>query len=139
MISRAAKTNISTRARFLNLPSRYWLLGCGIAGFLVALIVVSQALYTYDLAYQFFQKVALESKAKIQDSDAALQSIAQVSTDVVNNVIATTPDQSANAAKAIYDDFDKFRRDMFKVTANLEGGAETDAFYAAERAVYNEF
>src|SRR5262249_48594237 len=111
----------------------------GLVGFFAALVVISLALSTYDQGYQYFQNVALDSKAKIQDSDAALQSVAQVSTDVVDSVITADASQNASANNAIYDDFDKFRRDMFKVNTNLEAGPETAAFFIAERAVYDEF
>lgn len=134
-----SQTQTAARTMRLRLQSRDWLLLSGVVGTVMALLIIVQSLNTYDVAYRFFQNVALDSRAKIQDSDAALQSIAQVSTRVVDSVISASSTSDTDAAQAIYDAFDQFRRDMFRVNSNLETGPETDAFYKAEGAVYNEF
>ena len=67
MVSRAANANMCVRSRPFHLPSRYWLFGSGIAGFLLTFIVIVHALYAYDNAYRFFLNFTQDDKAKIED------------------------------------------------------------------------
>jgi len=95
----------------------------------------------YQLIYQRFQDVAVSSRIKIQDSDAALQAIAQVSRDAIDAVItaSTDPAKSRTAAAAVNTDFASFRQALFKVQGNLASDQENNTFTQAESAVYNDF
>jgi len=140
-MTRPMKFSTMPRLSFKRWQLRYRLLI--LAGVALGLILITavQGLSVYDTTYRLFQNVALDNKAQIEDSDNALQAIAQVSTDVVDSVITKSNNstQSDAAAAAIDNDFDGFRNVMFKVNANLAAGPEADAFYSAERAVYDEF
>src|SRR5579863_2196208 len=83
---------------FSHVQLRYKLLGLTATALGFALITIAQALAAYSTTYQLFENVALNNKANIEDSDSALQAIAQVSTDVVDSVITKSNSTSKNDA-----------------------------------------
>jgi hypothetical protein len=140
-MTRSMAVAFHPRSGFSRLQLRYKLLGITAIALGLTLITIAQTLAAYATTYQLFENVTLENKANIEDSDNALQAIAQVSTDVIDSVItkSNSASKSDAAIKAINSDFDSFRLVMFKVNANLAAGPESDAFYTAERAVYDDF
>lgn len=134
-----------TGRRASNIPSRSVLLGAGVIILVLAALVIGQALRTYSVTLDRFQRIAENSTAKVDAVEAALQNVADMDSNAAI-FVATAADNPNHwtSQQQIHDSFQAFRDQMFIVQARLDNpdqasDPETAAYRQIQYFSFDQF